>query len=129
MIVLDASVVVELVVGTSEGLRLLEDIRSADAILAAPELVDVEVLQVLRRMVYRGDIEAVHAEASIGLLGDLPLTRYGHAALRDRVWEFRHAMTAYDAVYVALAERLEASLWTRDTKLASSSVEADIVVV
>ena len=52
---------------------------------------------------------------------DFPLTRYPHDVLLERVWELRHNLTAYDAAYVALAEALDATLLTRDRRLATAS--------
>jgi predicted nucleic acid-binding protein len=54
-------------------------------------------------------------------LADLPLTRYPHGLLLPRIWDLRHNLTAYDAVYVALAEALRAPLVTRDHRLAGAS--------
>jgi predicted nucleic acid-binding protein len=54
-------------------------------------------------------------------LSDFPLHRYPNDVLLPRVWELRHNLTAYDAVYVALAEALDARLVTRDRRLAAAS--------
>jgi len=91
------------------------------ASLHAPHLLDLEVLHVLRRFERRGILRPSRAAEAVEDLLDLPLTRYPHAALADRVWELRGALTAYDAAYVALAEALHAPLLTRDAALASAA--------
>ncbi len=86
--------------------------------LHAPHLLDVEVAQVLRRYAGSGVLDQVRAEEAFEDLLDLPLRRYPHHVLLPRVWELRNNLTAYDAVYVALAEALDAPLLTRDERLA-----------
>ncbi len=86
----------------------------------SPHLLDVEVTQVLRRHVARGVISASRAEEALQDLLDLQVTRYPHGLFLWRVWELRNNLTAYDAVYVALAEALDAMLLTCDGKLASA---------
>lgn len=54
-------------------------------------------------------------------LRDLPLIRYPHTALVRRAWGLRHNVHLYDGVYVALAEALDAPLWTRDHRLRTAS--------
>jgi predicted nucleic acid-binding protein len=71
-------------------------------------LLDVEVAQVIRRHAARGEIDDDRGRAALADLGDLPLYRYPHDFLLPRVWDLRNNLTAYDAVYVALAEALDA---------------------
>lgn len=118
MIVLDASAVVELVLATAAGRRIASRIADPALALHVPHLLDVEVAQALRRCVASGDIQSDDAVLAIAALRDLPLERHGHDALLDRVWALRRNLTAYDAVYVALAEALGAVLVTCDRKLA-----------
>lgn len=87
-------------------------------LLLVPALCDVEVAAALRRAVLGTRIAAVRAAEALGDYLDLPLTRYGHALLFGRVWQLRSNFSAYDAVYVALAERVHASLITADVALA-----------
>ena len=89
--------------------------------LHAPHLLDVEVAQVVRRYAASGDIDAERGRAALDDLADLPLHRYPHDILLPRVWELRNNLTAYDAVYVALAEALDAPLLTCDGRLAGSA--------
>ena len=88
--------------------------------LAAPELVDLEVCSVLRRLVIAGTLGSSRAGQAVADLGDLPLMRAPHAPLVARCWELRHNLTPYDAAYVALAEALGASLLTIDRRLAAA---------
>lgn len=89
--------------------------------LHAPELLDLEVAQVLRRLVREGTLSVPRAEAAIEDLLDLRITRYPHSVLLPRIWQLRHNLSAYDAAYVVLAEKLGATLLTRDAKLASAA--------
>ena len=121
MIVLDASAVVELVLATTAGHHVASRIADPAIALHVPHLVDVEVAQALRRIAASGDIGATEAAAAIVTLRDLPLERHRHDDLLDRVWMLRRNLTAYDAVYVALAEALGAVLLTCDRKLARAT--------
>lgn len=118
MIVLDASAVVELLLATTTGRRIASRIADPAIALHVPHLVDVEVTQALRRCEASGEIDAADAALAITALRELPLERHGHDALLDRVWALRRNFTAYDAVYVTLAEALGAVLLTCDRKLA-----------
>ena len=118
MIVLDASAIVELTLATAAGRQVADRIADPAIALHVPHLVDVEVTQALRRCVASGDVHSDAATLAIAALRDLPLERHGHEALFDRVWALRRNLTAYDAVYVALAEALGAVLVTCDRKLA-----------
>ncbi|MGH3455540.1 MAG: type II toxin-antitoxin system VapC family toxin [Actinomycetes bacterium] len=116
MIVLDASAAVEMVLGTPSGAAVTQEVRSQR--LNAPHLLAVEVTQALRGMVMRGTIAEQEAVASLADLRSLLIRRWRHEPLLERAWELRANLTAYDAVYVALAEALEAVLVTTDARLA-----------
>lgn len=118
MIVLDASAAIEWLLQSPAGMKIDKRIFSAGESLHAPHLIDVEVAQVLRRHVREKAMSAERGEEALEDLGDLPLHRYPHDILLPRVWQLRATLTAYDAVYVALAELLDAPLLTCDTKLA-----------
>lgn len=118
MIVLDASAVVELALTTAAGRAIAARIADPAIALHVPHLLDVEVAHALRRLASSGDIDADDAMSAIAVLRDLPLERHRHDDLLDRVWALRRNLTAYDAVYVALAEALGAVLLTCDRKLA-----------
>lgn len=85
--------------------------------LAAPDLLRVEVVSVIRRQLANGSLTAAQATNAIEDLLDLPITVYPTAALLRRAWELRDNLTAYDACYVALAEALGCSLATADQRL------------
>lgn len=121
MIVTDASVIVEILLRTADSRRLEERILGAGVPLAAPALLDIEVAQVLRRYVLRGDVAEMHGQTAISLLGRIPIRRHHHGPLLPRIWELRHNLTAYDAAYVALSEGMGATLVTRDARMRASS--------
>jgi len=120
MIVLDASAVVELVLGTRNGGLVSKRLASPQLSLHAPHLLDVEVVQVLRRYARTGAVTSARAEIALRDLSQLGVRRHEHAMLLPRVWELRANLTAYDAVYVALAEALDAPLLTMDARLAAA---------
>ena len=120
MIVLDASVVVELLDGSRLGLVAAARIQDPSESLHAPHLLDLEVAQAYRRAVSIGAISAARAGCALEDLALLDVVRYPHEPLLPRVWELRHNLTAYDASYVALAEALDCPLLTCDGRLRRS---------
>ncbi|MGA7077076.1 MAG: type II toxin-antitoxin system VapC family toxin [Terriglobales bacterium] len=121
MLVLDASAAIDWLLQTAAGQRIEQRIYSRHESLHAPHLLDLEVGQVLRRLVREGTVSAQRAEQAIEDLLDLRIIRYPHFVLLPRIWQLRHNLSAYDAAYVALAENLGARLLTRDARLASAS--------
>lgn len=121
MIVLDASAVLEAVAAEVVNKALIERLLCEGDDLHAPELVDVEVIGGLRRLEAKAEITAERAVAARRQIALLALERYPHQGLVDRAWELRHALTAYDATYVALSEALGAPLVTCDGRLSRSS--------
>lgn len=117
MIVVDASVAVEIVLQLGAADALMDRLFAKQVPLYAPELLDVEVAQVIRRYWLNGDISAARGGEAITDLADLPITRMQHGPLLPRVWQLRSNATAYDATYLALAEALDAVLITRDEAL------------
>jgi predicted nucleic acid-binding protein len=117
LIVLDASAAVEVLLQTPAGVPIADRLLAPGASLHAPHLVDVEVAQVLRRFMRRGEIEPERARQALEDLADFPVERYPHDVLLPRIWELRGNLTAYDATYVALAEALGATLLTRDSRI------------
>ena len=120
MIVIDASVVIEVLLQTDVGVAITERLLEREQSLHAPHLLDVEVAQVLRRYVTRGELYEERARQALDVLAVFPLTRYPHEPLLERIWALRENLTAYDAAYVALAEGLRAPLLTRDRRLAAA---------
>lgn len=88
--------------------------------LAAPELIDLEVISAIRRRLRLGLLDARRAELALAALVRLPLRRTSHRPLLVRCWELRDNVSAYDAAYVALAERHNAVLLTADARLAKA---------
>jgi predicted nucleic acid-binding protein len=117
MIVLDASVVVDLLLDLRPSSDAIADRLSHERTLAAPHLLDVEVAQVLRRLVQAGKLDAARAESAVVDLMDMPVRRYPLTPLLERVFALRENVTAYDAAYLVLAEELGAVLLTRDEAL------------
>lgn len=114
MIVVDASAITELLLQTELGTRVERHLYRDDDDVHAPHLLDVEVLSALRRLVRAGEVAAERAEEAIEDLGLLRIIRHGHLDLATRAWELRQNFTAYDAVYLALAEALDATVVTCD---------------
>lgn len=121
MIVVDASALLEALLRTPAAKAVERWLFDPDQTLHAPHLLDVEVAQVIRRYAANGEIDNDRGRAALADLADLPLHRYPHDFLLPRVWDLRSNLTAYDAVYVALAEALDAPLLTRDRCLASAA--------
>jgi len=120
VIVIDASALIEALGRTNVAPRVAARILAPEQTLHAPHIIDLEIVQVLRRWVAAGDITQERGREALADLAAVPLTRYPHVDLLPRVWELRGNLTAYDAAYVALAEALDAPLVTRDRRLAAS---------
>ena len=120
MIVLDASAVVDWLLGAKAAAAIAARALGGDETLHAPHLLDVEAASALRRAASKGEIAAARGREALSDLADLPIRRWPHDGLLPRVWELRDALSAYDATYVALAEILGATLVTCDRRLAGS---------
>jgi predicted nucleic acid-binding protein len=118
VIVLDASAVLEILLRTPAGEGVLRRLATAARDAHAPELLDVEVAQVLRRLTLAGSMTAARGELALDHLTLFPVHRHSHRRLLRRIWELRANVTAYDAAYLALAEVLGATVVTTDRKLA-----------
>lgn len=104
--------------------------RLRDEALTAPELIDLEVLSVLRRLSRAGQLPARRAELASSDLLALPLRRMPHRPLLRRCWSLRENLTTYDAAYVALAETLSLVLVTSDARLSNApGLHCDVEVV
>lgn len=119
MIVVDSSVVIAAVADDRVGTFALASI--AHQRLFAPHLIDLEVLNGVRRANRRGTIDNIRSLEAIDNLELIRISRVPHTQLTERIWELRHNLTPYDASYVALAEMLQAPLVTADARLASAS--------
>jgi predicted nucleic acid-binding protein len=119
LIVVDASAITTALCDDgADGRRVRERLRGEQ--LAAPELLDLEVVSAFRRLCAAGKVAVERAEAAITDLKDLRVERVPHRPLLARCWELRENMTVYDAAYVALAENLDAALLTADRRLANA---------
>jgi predicted nucleic acid-binding protein len=129
VIVIDASVIAEaLVTDDDDGDRLRERLR--DEQLAAPEVIDVEVMSALRRAARAKRLDQRRSAQALADLAALPLQRVPHLPLLSRVWELRDNLSAYDACYVALAEALGAVLLTADGRIKrATGVRCQVVVL
>lgn len=122
MIVLDASVVVDLLLDRPPFGTIAEELVAEHAgDLHAPHLIDAEVTQILRRYVLRRAMGRDRASEAVNTLLELPITRYPHGRFLQRALEMSRNLTVYDALYVALAEALGIHLATRDGGIARSA--------
>ena len=118
MIVVDASVLLELLLRTPSARTAEGRLFASRETLHATHLLDLEVAQVLRRYAASGAVPAERGAMALADLADFPVRRYAHYVFLPRIWELRANLTAYDAAYVALAEALDTRLLTRDGRLA-----------
>lgn len=120
MLVVDASVLaVALVDDGPDGDAIRHRLRGEQ--LAAPALIDLEVASVWRGRARGGHLNPRRVGLALDDLRDLPIQRVEHTSLLARCWELRENLTIYDAVYVALAEALQAPLITGDQRLSRST--------
>jgi predicted nucleic acid-binding protein len=130
MKVLDASVLVAYLTDGEHAASSRRHLMASPGWLWAPHLVDAEVGNALRRVVRAGELSAVAARGALADLMEMRLQRVAHHLLAERAWELRENVSFYDALYVALAEQLEAPLVTLDSRLAQApGVRAEIELV
>jgi predicted nucleic acid-binding protein len=120
LLVIDASALIEILLRTARADRLMERAFSSSERMHAPQLLDIEISQVLRRLVRQKEITLARAAQVLEDLGDLLIERHDHQPLVQRIWDLRDSLSAYDGAYVALAEALAAPLLTCDGKLADA---------
>ncbi|SBS76282.1 putative ribonuclease VapC9 [uncultured Mycobacterium sp.] len=116
MIVVDASAAVAALLNDGQARRIL-----AVESIHAPHLVDAEVVSVLRRQVIAGVLAPDAARLALNVWKRLGLIRYAASPLLERIWELRSSFTAYDAMYVALSEKLDCALVTADARLSGAN--------
>jgi predicted nucleic acid-binding protein len=129
LIVVDASVLAPaLIDDAGDGDRLRERLRGER--LAAPELIDLDVLSMFRRAARRGGLDERRGSRALADLAVLPLRRVPHLSLLARIWGLRDNLSVYDAAYVALAEALRAPLLTADRRIARvPGIVCDVEVI
>ncbi len=120
MIVLDASAAVDLLLERGERGDWVARRLGREGTVAAPHLIDLEVASAVRRRELAGELGAGRGRTALDDFAAMPLRRYPATVLLERVWQLRRVLTAYDAVYVALAEVLDVPLVTLDARLARS---------
>ena len=129
MLVVDAACVVEIVIRG----KMVEEVEARlaqDPVFAAPEIIDVEVLGVVRRELVRGVLDETAAFLAAQSLREWTGIRFGHRPFIERVWELRHNVGTKDAFYIALAEALELTLVTLDGRLSRApGIRCDIEVL
>ena len=130
MIVLDASAAVEWLLGLALADDVVARLAADGQTVHAPHLLGVEVAQVVRRYVGRGDVTAERGARALEDLADLDVVHHPHEPLLRTIWRLRTNLTAYDAAYVALALALDAPLVTLDARLAAApSHGADVDLI
>lgn len=120
MIVIDASCLFETVAARA-GAKVIESALAEDPDHAAPHIIDVEVLGIIRKTWLLGQLDgsaAAHAVAELGAWGG---ERFSHRTFLERAWELRDNVRGWDAMYVALAEATESVLFTTDARLANAT--------
>ena len=120
VLIVDASSLYEVVADTARA----DDVRARlalDADHAAPSVVDIAVISVIRRDHLAGRLDATAAAQAVQDLRDWPGERFAHRPLLDRVWQLRQSVRTWDAFYVALAEVMQATLITADSRLARAT--------
>jgi predicted nucleic acid-binding protein len=127
VIVLDASVLTDFLLGRPATLEALDRELAGreQEPVHAPELIEPETLNALRRLAREGAVSDRRATEAVSDLAGARLIRYPHAPLRERVWELRDNLTAYDATYLALAEAMDDPvLLTADAGLAARAIQS-----
>lgn len=128
MIVIDASILLEILLRRP----VAEDIEATigTSTMGAPHLIDLEVLNTLRHFERKGSLQRNEVPDRVDDLRSLGLVRFAHEPLLTRVVQLRHNLTSYDAVYLALAEALNAPLLTRDRAFLSvPKRQAEVILI
>jgi predicted nucleic acid-binding protein len=129
VIVADASAIVEILLNKPAGHALGRRLFANDESVNVPHVMDLEILQTLRRYILTGSMDPYRAEQARQFYAEMPLNRYPHNVLLPRIWALRHNWTAYDAAYIALAEALGATLITCDRAMTGPGHTAKVILV
>lgn len=125
MIVVDASAMVEALVGHNPDPELLDSLAGD---LFAPHLLDVDVLSVLRSLALARKLDVEVAREAVRDHFAFAIARQDAEPLAERIWQLRHQFGAYDACYLALAEALDVPLHTCNRKLDTRGHRAEVRV-
>ena len=117
MLVIDASAVLELILRTPLAYRVESLVFSHESRLHAPDLIDLEVIQVLRHYYENAELSYSRAQEALTDFSHLRIKRHATTPFLARIWDLQSSVTAYDAAYLALAESLPAPLVTCDTRV------------
>ncbi|HEY6622743.1 MAG TPA: type II toxin-antitoxin system VapC family toxin [Acidimicrobiales bacterium] len=120
MTVIDASVLVDALVGVGRPGELARDELRHRAVLEVPAIFGAEAVSALRALVTRGALSSIRASAALEQVRSTRTVQYPFEPFSKRVWELRDSVTVYDAWYVALAEWLGTDLVTADARLAGA---------
>ena len=120
-VVVDASALIEFIKNGAAAAAIGERLFERRLLLYAPAIIDLEVLNALRRFVLFEEMKLADAEAALHAYPSIPIVRFAHDHLYHRIWQLRGNFTAYDAAYVALAEGMEIPLITLDARLAKAA--------
>lgn len=123
--VLDASALVEALIGSRAGLRVRERLRGCD--LHAPAHLDAEVLSALGRLHRAGELEAATVRTLLGELAAAPILRHQLPSLLAGAWSARDEVRLVDALYLELARELGARVLSTDARLARSRAEVELI--
>lgn len=126
MIVVDASSIVPYLVEIGDDSEWVADRLREEMAFYAPELIDPEALSGLQRLVSQRLISAEAATQAVADLLEARIVRYPHRPFVQRAWELRGQLTPYDALYVALAEAIGATLVTTDRRLARAVTTVEV---
>jgi predicted nucleic acid-binding protein len=130
LIVIDASAEVAALLSAEPGAEnIRERVARTGETLHVPHLFEIEVLNALRSLAFRGTVSSERAQLALSRLHNTRLMRYPHTPLMERIWGLQENMTTHDAAYIALAEALDAPLVTTDARLARApGIRATVVV-
>ncbi len=128
MIVVDASVFVQILTEPKKSTELI-DLLQAQVGIVAPHIVDLEVMNSLRKHVFNKRMTIEQASDALDVFNDMHILRHATNPLNDNIWRVRDNMTPYDASYVILARQLDIPFLTRDEKLLSALGHVKLVTL